>query len=52
MRAVFISDAHIKSRKDKGYDYLLRFFDSIGNDTDHLFIVGDFFDAINTSRAS
>jgi UDP-2,3-diacylglucosamine hydrolase len=44
MRAVFISDAHIKSRKDKGYDYLLRFFDSIGNDTDHLFIVGDFFD--------
>ncbi|MEA3470679.1 MAG: UDP-2,3-diacylglucosamine diphosphatase [Thermodesulfobacteriota bacterium] len=44
MRAVFISDAHIKSRKDKGYDYLLRFFDSIRSDTNHLFIVGDFFD--------
>jgi UDP-2,3-diacylglucosamine hydrolase len=44
MRAVFISDAHIKTREDKGYDYLLRFFDSIEGDTDHLFIVGDFFD--------
>lgn len=44
MRAVFISDAHIKTREDKGYDYLLRFFDSIRGDTDHLFIVGDFFD--------
>ena len=44
MRAVFISDAHIKSRKDEGYDYLLRFFDSIRSDADHLFIVGDFFD--------
>jgi UDP-2,3-diacylglucosamine hydrolase len=44
MRAVFISDAHIKTRNDKGYDYLLRFFDFIGNDMDHLFIVGDFFD--------
>jgi len=44
MKAVFISDAHIKSREDKGYDYLLRFFDSIKNETDHLFIVGDFFD--------
>jgi UDP-2,3-diacylglucosamine hydrolase len=44
MRAVFISDAHIKTREDKGYDYLLRFFDSIRGETDHLFIVGDFFD--------
>ncbi|MBW2636579.1 MAG: UDP-2,3-diacylglucosamine diphosphatase [Deltaproteobacteria bacterium] len=44
MRAVFISDAHIKTREDKGYDYLLRFFDSIRGDMDHLFIVGDFFD--------
>jgi UDP-2,3-diacylglucosamine hydrolase len=44
MKSVFLSDAHLKSRKDKGYDYLLRFFDSIRKDTDHLFIVGDFFD--------
>jgi UDP-2,3-diacylglucosamine hydrolase len=44
MKTVFISDAHIKTREDKGYDYLLRFFDAIRSDTDHLFIVGDFFD--------
>ncbi len=44
MKTVFISDAHIKSRNDTSYDYLLRFFDFIKNDTDQLFIVGDFFD--------
>jgi UDP-2,3-diacylglucosamine hydrolase len=44
MKSVFLSDAHLKSRKDKGYEYLLSFFDSIRGDTENLFIVGDFFD--------
>jgi UDP-2,3-diacylglucosamine hydrolase len=44
MKAIFLSDAHLQSRKDPGYNLLLRFFDLIKGDVDYLFIVGDFFD--------
>lgn len=44
MRSVFLSDAHLKKRTDRGYAYLLSFFDTLKGDTDHLFLVGDFFD--------
>lgn len=44
MKAIFLSDAHLRSRRDAGYGKLLRFFDGVGGDTDELFIVGDFFD--------
>ncbi|MEA2014130.1 MAG: UDP-2,3-diacylglucosamine diphosphatase, partial [Thermodesulfobacteriota bacterium] len=44
MKAVFISDAHLDGSPCDGYQYLMRFLDSIRGDTDELFIVGDFFD--------
>jgi UDP-2,3-diacylglucosamine hydrolase len=44
MRSVFLSDAHLKKRTDRGYTYLLSFFETLKRDTDHLFLVGDFFD--------
>jgi len=44
MNAVFLSDAHLKNRSDPGYRALLRFFDSIQGEIEHLYIAGDFFD--------
>jgi len=44
MKAVFLSDAHLKNRSDPGYRALLRFFDSVRGGIDHLYIAGDFFD--------
>jgi len=45
MKAIFLSDAHIKSRHDPCYRDLMRFLDGLrtGN-VDQLFIAGDFFD--------
>jgi len=44
MKAIFLSDAHLRSPRDTGYGNLLRFLDEMEPGTDHLFIVGDFFD--------
>jgi UDP-2,3-diacylglucosamine hydrolase len=44
MRAVFISDAHLRSDRGEGYHRVLRFLDSLAGTVEHLFIVGDFFD--------
>jgi UDP-2,3-diacylglucosamine hydrolase len=44
MKAVFLSDAHLCDSEDAGYKNLLDFFNSLENDIDNLFIVGDFFD--------
>lgn len=44
MKAVFLSDAHLAHEKQEGYRSILRFFEILGDDLDHLFIVGDFFD--------
>ena len=44
MKAIFIADAHLRSRKDPGYERLIRFLDSLQGGIDHLFILGDFFD--------
>ena len=44
MKAVFLSDAHLKNRDDDSYRSLMRFLDFIENHTDALFILGDLFD--------
>ncbi len=44
MKAVFISDAHLKSERDRGYQYLLAFMEDLKGRIDDLFVVGDFFD--------
>ena len=44
MKAIFLSDAHLKSKKDASYNFLLNFFDLFKGGIDHLFIAGDFFD--------
>jgi UDP-2,3-diacylglucosamine hydrolase len=44
MKAIFLSDAHLKYENSTGYRNLLNFFDSIRESVTDLFIVGDFFD--------
>ncbi len=45
MKCIFLSDAHLKSERDKSYRDLMRFLESLGTEKlDHLFIAGDFFD--------
>ncbi|MCD6153763.1 MAG: UDP-2,3-diacylglucosamine diphosphatase [Syntrophobacterales bacterium] len=44
MKAIFLSDAHLKYENSTGYRNLLNFFDSIKGSVSDLFIVGDFFD--------
>lgn len=44
MKAIFISDAHLKNMRSKGYQNLLSLFDAVKDTIDTLFIVGDFFD--------
>jgi UDP-2,3-diacylglucosamine hydrolase len=45
MKSIFLSDAHLKSRRDPCYRDLMRFLDGLrGSDVERLFIVGDFFD--------
>jgi UDP-2,3-diacylglucosamine hydrolase len=44
MRAVFFSDAHLRSGDDEGCSLLLSFLRSSSRSGDHLFIVGDLFD--------
>lgn len=45
MKCIFLSDAHLKSERDKSYRDLMRFLDSLGAEKlDHLFLAGDFFD--------
>jgi len=44
MKAIFLSDAHLKSSHSKRYRDLIRFFNTISHDVSHLIIVGDFFD--------
>lgn len=43
MKAVFLSDTHIKSRSEPQYKPLIEFLDHVKG-SDHLFILGDFFD--------
>jgi UDP-2,3-diacylglucosamine hydrolase len=45
MKCIFLSDAHLKSERDKGYRDMMRFLDSLGAEKpDQLFVAGDFFD--------
>lgn len=44
MKAIFISDAHLKTRKSERYHNLLKLLDEAKDNIDTLFIVGDFFD--------
>jgi UDP-2,3-diacylglucosamine hydrolase len=45
MKSIFLSDAHLKSRRDPCYRDLMRFLDSLcTGGVDQLFIAGDFFD--------
>jgi UDP-2,3-diacylglucosamine hydrolase len=44
MKAVFLSDAHLKNEADEGYRYMVRFLDFPRDHVDDLFILGDFFD--------
>jgi UDP-2,3-diacylglucosamine hydrolase len=44
MRAVFFSDAHLRSVDDEGCGHLLNFLRNTSQSGDHLFIVGDLFD--------
>lgn len=44
MKAVFISDVHLRSDTDKSYCDVLGFLEGQKGGVDHLFIAGDFFD--------
>lgn len=44
MKAVFLSDAHIRDRKDANLPPLLGFLDSLRGEVDRLYVVGDLFD--------
>ena len=45
MKCIFLSDAHLKSGRDRGYWDVMRFLDALGAEKlDRLFIAGDFFD--------
>lgn len=44
MKAVFLSDAHLKNRGDDSYRSIVRFLDFIRDQVDDLFILGDLFD--------
>jgi UDP-2,3-diacylglucosamine hydrolase len=44
MRAIFLSDVHLRSERDPGYERVIRFLEELAGDINQLFIVGDFFD--------
>ncbi len=44
MHAIFIADAHLRRPEDTNYRHLLRFFDTLPESVEVLFILGDFFD--------
>jgi UDP-2,3-diacylglucosamine hydrolase len=44
VKAVFISDIHLRSEKDSRYERMLAFLEQLQGDVDDLFIAGDFFD--------
>ena len=44
MKAVFLSDAHLRSSSSRTSEMLLSFFRDFSGRYDHLFLVGDFFD--------
>lgn len=44
MRAIFIADAHLKNPGDRNYCQVLRFLGELPGRTDHLIILGDFFE--------
>jgi UDP-2,3-diacylglucosamine hydrolase len=44
MKAIFLSDVHLRAEKDPRYGKLFSFLESIRGRVDHLFIAGDFFD--------
>jgi len=44
MRTIFLSDVHLRSERDPGYERINRFLEEIEGSIDRLFIVGDFFD--------
>lgn len=51
MKAVFLSDTHIRGESDPAYARLLEFLESVKG-SDHLFILGDFFDFWFCDRAN
>jgi UDP-2,3-diacylglucosamine hydrolase len=44
MKAVFLSDAHLRNHGDDNYRSLIQFLETIGSHADDLFILGDLFD--------
>jgi UDP-2,3-diacylglucosamine hydrolase len=44
MKAIFLSDAHLRTKESPVYRRLLSFLDSLLGNTDRVFIAGDFFD--------
>ncbi|HYA15722.1 MAG TPA: UDP-2,3-diacylglucosamine diphosphatase [Syntrophales bacterium] len=44
MKAIFLSDAHLKNQSDDSYHSIVRFLDFVGGRVDDLFILGDLFD--------
>ena len=44
MKAVFISDSHLRNGKDARYQRMLSFLEQLQDDVDDLFVAGDFFD--------
>ena len=44
MKAIFLSDAHLRTKESPEYGRLLAFLDSLTGNTDRVYIAGDFFD--------
>lgn len=52
MKAIFLSDVHLRAETDTRYGKLLSFLKSLRGRIDHLFIAGDFFDFWFSSEKS
>lgn len=44
MRKIFIADAHLRNPEDPNYRALIRFLDSLPDDTETLYLMGDLFE--------
>jgi len=44
MRKIFIADAHLRSPEDANYRTLIRFLETLPDDTDTLYLLGDLFE--------
>jgi UDP-2,3-diacylglucosamine hydrolase len=44
MRKIFVADAHLRDPRDANYLALVRFFDTLPDDTDTLYLLGDLFE--------